>query len=147
MLSSTLPSMNSNTLPIALDTTLPSCLSICFQLISENALKYTPNISNNPSFRLKHLGVPNGFDGSRGTSYPLTENQMRPVAQAMGRVEYLPCDGYFTMPRILATRRIVYDARRFSVRLSLLWVCNVVTYTHHQNDTYVTLFAGVTVMQ
>ena len=37
-------------------------------------------ISNNASFRLKHLGVPDGSDGSDGTSYPLTENYTLPVA-------------------------------------------------------------------
>jgi len=37
-------------------------------------------ISNNRSFRLKHLGVPDGSDGSDGTSYPLTENYTLPVA-------------------------------------------------------------------
>ena len=104
-------------------------------------------ISNNSSFRLKHLGVPDGSDGSGRTSYPLTKNQTRPVAQATGRVAYLICGGYYTMPHILATRRVVYYARRSSVRLPLLCVRNVVTYTHHQNDTYVTLFAGVAVMQ
>jgi len=104
-------------------------------------------ISNNPGFRLKHPGVLDGSDGSGGTSYPLTENQTRPVAQAMGRVAYLPCGGYYTMPLILATRRVVYYARPSSVRLPLLCVRNVVTYTHHRNDTYVTLFAGVAVMQ
>ena len=31
-------------------------------------------ISNNASFRLKHLGVPDSSDGSDGTSNPLTEN-------------------------------------------------------------------------
>jgi hypothetical protein len=46
----------------------------------------TPYISNNPSFRLKHPGVPDGSDGSDGTSYPLTENYTLPVAQATGRV-------------------------------------------------------------
>ena len=43
-------------------------------------------ISNNPGFRLKHPGVPDGSDGSDGTSYPLTENYTLPVAQATGRV-------------------------------------------------------------
>jgi len=105
------------------------------------------HISNNSSFRLKHPGVPDGSDGSGGTSYPLTENQTRPVAQATGRVAYLPCGGYYTMPLILETRRIVYYARRSGVRIPLLCVRNVVTYTHHQKDTYVTLFAGVAVMQ
>ena len=104
-------------------------------------------ISNNPSFRLKHLGVPDGSDGSGGTSYPLTENQTRPVAQATGRVAYLPCGSYYTMPLILATCCVVYYARRSGVRLPLLCVRNVVTYTQHQNDTYITLFAGAAVMQ
>ena len=72
-------------------------------------------ISNNPSFRLKHPGVPDGSDGSDGTSYPLTENYMLPVAQATGRVAY--------SPPLLCAR-----------------------YTHHQNDTCVTLFAGAAVM-
>ena len=48
---------------------------------------------------------------------------------------------------MLATRRVVYYARRSGVRLTLLCARNVVRYTHHQNDTYVTLFAGVAVMQ
>jgi hypothetical protein len=43
-------------------------------------------ISNNPSFRLKHLDVPDGSDGSDGTSYPLTENYTLPVAQVTGLV-------------------------------------------------------------
>jgi hypothetical protein len=42
--------------------------------------------SNNASFRLKHPGVPDGSDGSDGTSYPLTEKYTLPVAQATGRV-------------------------------------------------------------
>jgi len=43
-------------------------------------------ISNNSSFRQEHPGVPDGSDGSDGTSYPLTENYTLPVAQATGRV-------------------------------------------------------------
>jgi hypothetical protein len=43
-------------------------------------------ISNNPGFRLKHPGVPDGSHGSDGTSYPLTENYILPLAQAMGCV-------------------------------------------------------------
>jgi hypothetical protein len=43
-------------------------------------------ISNNPGFRLKQPGVPDGSDGSDGTSYPLTENYTLPVAQVTGRV-------------------------------------------------------------
>jgi hypothetical protein len=104
-------------------------------------------ISNNTSFRLTHPGVQDGSDGSCGTSYPLPENQTRPVAQVTGRVAYLPCGGYYTMPLIVATRRVLYYARRSGVRLHLRCVRNVVTYMHHQNDTYVTLFAGVTLMQ
>ena len=44
------------------------------------------HISNNSSFRQKHLGVPDGSDGSDGTSYPLTENYTLPIAQATGSV-------------------------------------------------------------
>jgi hypothetical protein len=72
-------------------------------------------LSNNPSFRLKHTGVPDGSDGSDGTSNPLTENYTLPVAQATGRVAY-----------------------------SHPWLC--ARYTHHQNDTCVTLFAGAAVI-
>jgi hypothetical protein len=75
------------------------------------------------------------------------ENQTRPVAHATGRIAYLPCDVYYTMPLILAPHRVVYYSRRSGVRLPLLYVRNVVTYTHHQNDTYVTLFAWVAVIQ
>ena len=103
--------------------------------------------SNNPRFCLKHPGVPDGFDVSGATSYPVTENQTGPVAQATGRVAYLPCGGIYTMPLILAMHRIVYYARHSGISLLLLCIRNVVTYTHHQNDTYVTLFAGVAVMQ
>jgi hypothetical protein len=70
----------------------------------------------------------------------MMENQTRPVA-------YLPCCGYYTMPRILATYRVVYYTHRSGVRLPLLCVQNRVTYTHHHNDMYLTLFAGVAVMQ
>jgi len=38
------------------------------------------SISNYSSFRQKHLGVPDGSDGSDGTSYPLMENYTLPVA-------------------------------------------------------------------
>jgi len=47
-------------------------------------------ISNDPSFRQKHPGVPDGSDGSDGTSYPLMENYTLPVAEAMGRVAHIP---------------------------------------------------------
>jgi hypothetical protein len=48
------------------------------------------DISNKPSFRQEHQGVSDGPDGSDGTSYGLTENQTRPVAEATGRIAYLP---------------------------------------------------------
>ena len=44
------------------------------------------SISNNPGFRLKNPGVPDGSDSSDRTSYPLTENYTLPGAQATGRV-------------------------------------------------------------
>jgi hypothetical protein len=115
----------------------------------ENALAQSVNtfISNDPSFRLKHLGVLGGFDGCGRTTYPLTENQTRRIAQVPARVAYLPCSGYNTMSLILAMGRVVYYSRRTGVRLPLLYVRNVETYTHHKNDTYVALFAGVAVMQ
>jgi hypothetical protein len=105
------------------------------------------SISNNPSFHLKHLGVWDSSDGSGETSYPLMENRTRPIAQPLGCVEYIPCAGYYTLPLIHATCRFVYYARHSGVRLSLLCVRNVVTYTHHQNDMNVTHFAWVAVMQ
>jgi len=48
------------------------------------------DISNDPSFRQKHPGVPDGSDGSDGTSYPLTEKYRLHVAQATGRVAHVP---------------------------------------------------------
>ena len=100
-------------------------------------------ISNKVSFRQEHPGVSDGPDGSDGTSYPLTDNQMGPVTQATGRVAYLICGGYFTMPLIPATQCVVYYTRRPGIRLPSLCIRNVVTYTHHQNDTCVNLFAGI----
>jgi len=47
-------------------------------------------ISNNSSFCQKHPGGPDGSDGSDGTSYPLMENYTLPVAQATGRIAYVP---------------------------------------------------------
>jgi hypothetical protein len=53
----------------------------------QNQLQHDPcRISNNPCFRLKHPGVPDGSDGSDGTLYPLTEYYMLSVTQAMGYV-------------------------------------------------------------
>jgi len=47
-------------------------------------------ISNNCGFHQKHPGVPDSSDGSDGTLYPLTENYTLPVAQATGRIAYVP---------------------------------------------------------
>jgi len=77
------------------------------------------SISNNPSFRQKHLGDLDGSDSADGTSYPLTEISTLSFAQAMGHVAYVP---------------------------PLPCARNVVTYMHHQNDRCVTLFAGAAVM-
>ena len=50
------------------------------------------------------------------------------------------------MPHIVVTRRIIYYTRRSGVMLPLVCIRNVVTYTNHQNDMYVTLFAEIAVM-
>ena len=43
-------------------------------------------ISNNPIFHQKLVGVADSSDSSDGTSYPLTENYMLPVAQVTRHV-------------------------------------------------------------
>ena len=53
-------------------------------------MKIRVNISNDPSFRQKHQGVPESSDGSDGSSYHLTQNHMLPVAQATGRIAHVP---------------------------------------------------------
>lgn len=103
------------------------------------------SISNKPSFRQEHPGVPDGPDGSDKTSYPLMVNPMRPVSQVTGRVAYSPCGGYYTMSLIVMRHRVVYypkDARRPGVALPILCVRNVVMYTRNQNDMCVILCAG-----
>ena len=109
--------------------------------------QWSLTIRNNSSLRLKCPAVPHGSGGSDRTSYHLMENHTRPVAQATGRVAYLPCGGYYTMSFMLATRRVLYYARRSSIRLPLICILNVMMYTHHQNGMYVTPFPGVAVMQ
>jgi len=47
-------------------------------------------ISNDPTFCQKHPHVPDCSDSSEGTSYPLMQNHTLPIAQATGRVAYLP---------------------------------------------------------
>ena len=69
------------------------------------------NISNDPNFRLKHPGVPDGSDGSDGTSYALTENYTLPVAQVTGRVPYVPpllCGDVYAS----SERHVCYTLRR-----------------------------------
>jgi len=57
---------------------------------SHLAIRTVYIISNNPSFRLKQPGVPDGSDGCDGTSYPLMKNYKLRVTQATGRVAYSP---------------------------------------------------------
>ena len=71
---------------------------------------------------------------------------MQPVPQETGHVAYLPCGCSYTMPLLRAMRLVVYYARPCRVRLPLLSVQNAVTYTHHQNNPYVTLFAEIGVI-
>jgi len=66
---------------------------------------------------------------------------MRPVAQATGHIAYLPCGGYYPMYLIPSTRRVVYYAVPVHAKYR-----HVVMYTHRQNDTCVTLFAGAPVI-
>jgi hypothetical protein len=58
-----------------------------FHLYSHLCIYITTHldISNYFSIRQKHPGVPDGSDGSDGTSYSLTENYTLLVAQEMGR--------------------------------------------------------------
>jgi len=87
--------------------------------IAVYGMPHSSQIRNNPGFRLKHPGVRNCSDGSDRTSFCGTENWMILVAHMTGRIAHLP---------------------------PLLCARNAVTYTHHLNDMYVTLFAGVSVM-
>ena len=49
----------------------PSTVYTVYCIIPRSTVSRS-HISNNPSFHLKHPGVPDGSDGSGGTSYPLT---------------------------------------------------------------------------
>ena len=87
---------------------IPSC---AIRRIVESTLRSVPeNISNKPSFHQEHPGVSDSPDGSDGTSYPLTENQTRPLAQTTGRVAGLPWGSYYTMPVILVALNITLAA-------------------------------------
>jgi len=69
------------------------------------------NISTDPNFHLKHPGVPDGSDGSDGTSYALTENYTLHVALATGRVAYVPpllCGDVYASTE----RHVCYTLRR-----------------------------------
>jgi len=85
-------------------------MTVCIQVnILLNRL--SSHISNDPNFCLKHPGVPDGSDGSDGTSYALTENYTLPVAQATGRVSYVPpllCGDIYTS----SERHVCYTFRR-----------------------------------
>jgi len=61
----------------------------------------------------------------------------------MGHVENLLGSGNYTIPLILATHCVVYFSRRPGITIPLHCIWHVVTYTHQQNDTCVTLFAGL----
>jgi len=68
-------------------------------------------MSNDPKFRLKNPGVPDGSEGPDGTSYALTENYTLPVAQATGRVAYVPpllCGDVYAS----SERHVCYTLRR-----------------------------------
>jgi hypothetical protein len=87
-LSSALPGLSpacTVTLKVGRNVLLPSDSLLKLTHLSLHSTS-SQTISNNPSFRLKHPGVPDGYDGSDGTSHPLTENYTLPVAQATGRV-------------------------------------------------------------
>jgi len=61
--------------------------------ICEVSMYDLQRISNDYSFRQKHPCVPDGSDGSDGTSYPLMENFTLPVAQATGPSSLDWCSG------------------------------------------------------
>ena len=77
------------------------------------------SICNNASFLQRYPGVLVGSDGSHGTLYTRTVKYTLPIAQATG------CTAYALL--LLCTRQVT-------------------TYTHHQNNMCVTLFAGAAVM-
>jgi hypothetical protein len=88
-------------------------------LLDESWYVHSVYISTNFSFGYKDPGVPDDSEGFDGTSCTLTENYSLPVAPATGHIAYIPH---------------VPCAR------------NVVTFTHHQNDTCITLFTWAAVM-
>jgi hypothetical protein len=87
-------------------------------------------IGNKPSVHQKSLSFPDVPDGPDKTSYPFMVIQRLPVTQAIDRIAYLPCAGYYPMSGIGETCCGVYCARRLAAWRPLLSVCNVETYTH-----------------
>jgi len=74
-------------------------------------MKVSTYISNDPNFSLKHPGVPDGSDGSVGTSYALMENYTLHVAQVTGCVAYVPpllCGDVYAS----SERHVCYTLRR-----------------------------------
>jgi hypothetical protein len=63
------------------------------------------DISNNPTFRLKHTGVLDGSDGSDATLYQLTENYTLPVA-LLTRLHY------YAPGKAPSERHVCYTLRR-----------------------------------
>jgi hypothetical protein len=61
-------------------------------------------ISNKHSFHQEHPGVSDGPEVTDGTSYHLTEKQMKPVTLPTGHVAYLPCSGIHTTCRIQSAK-------------------------------------------
>jgi len=84
MLLSILPSTLSNTLPLALDGKLPTCLTVCFQASSQDALKHTPecalkctpNCTRWHTARLLNFTLPSTL--SRGKTLPISLDYMPP---------------------------------------------------------------------
>jgi len=84
MLPSTLPGMLSRTRPIALDGTLPACLTVCSQVSSQDtpkytskhALKYTPNCTRMYTPSLVGSTLPSAL--SRGKTLPIPLDYMLP---------------------------------------------------------------------
>jgi hypothetical protein len=67
-------------------------LSLVPSVSCHTTSNYVWKISNNSIFRWKHPGVPDGSDGSGGTSYPLTENQTQRVALHTSlAADIIPC--------------------------------------------------------
>jgi hypothetical protein len=78
------------------------------------------NINKNSSFCQKHPRFPDGSDASDRTSHPQTDTYTLPFTPATTQVRRIP---------------------------PVLCTWSAVRYTHHQNDTYVTVFPDAEAMQ